>query len=593
MSKKFKQTFSSLLLYLLICSFALIVAAQKTKMTVERNDFKNLAGSAEEVAAMRLPNPATFGTRSKAAMIPIKSGENLQEIEIPVDSPDNFKLMLLTPNGKNLNLKVALPNEDFFDLRGDGFARRIEETETTYGLDGNQFPSEVFTFASIRQGILRVQIEQPKDTISSGETIGYLVASSESPFRLYSFINTYQTTIGREVGIIASLFDRKSNVEEGQPNSLIGNIRDSRVLLQTPKGENIELSMTERENGEFQANFVPQTAGRYKVQIISKGFTPDGEEFLRTAEHIFEVEATRAEFYSDAKASLIDDFRWRIDLPVMGLKTGKKVIAHAEVWGRGADGSEFPVAWFGGIALTEKSGKREVSVPLILDSRWLAQNNSAKSFVLKNVRLQNPDNSVVWGEAETISVANIFASDFAKSFGGTINDEMRQGVRPVKYSNDAAGGKLMLVHGYCSSDVWSAAASAGQFSNYVKFLDLNQNRSHDQFANLIKNFGAGLPSYGIVAHSQGGAASLHLYTYYWSGLDSATGTRLIQSVGTPYQGTALAGNLAILGQIFGAGCGSNNDMTYSGAAAWLANIPSWARAKVYFHTTSFTDVWWR
>ena len=38
---------------------------------------------------------------------------------------------------------------------------------------------------------------------------------------------------------------------------------------------------------------------------------------------------------------------------------------------------------------------------------------------------------------------------------------------------------------------------------------------------------------------QGGAASLHLYTYYWSGFDYATGNRLIQSVGTPYQGTAL------------------------------------------------------
>jgi hypothetical protein len=34
-------------------------------------------------------------------------------------------------------------------------------------------------------------------------------------------------------------------------------------------------------------------------------------------------------------------------------------------------------------------------------------------------------------------------------------------------------------------------------------------------------------------------------------------------------------------------------MTYSGAAAWLAGIPSWARAKVYYHTTSFEDVWYR
>lgn len=148
----------------------------------------------------------------------------------------------------------------------------------------------------------------------------------------------------------------------------------------------------------------------------------------------------------------------------------------------------------------------------------------------------------------------------------------------------------MLVHGYCSGDVWGSAA---QFTDYVKFLDPNQNRSHDQFARLIKNFGANLPSFGIVAHSQGGAAALHLYNFYWSGLDYATGTRLLQSVGTPYQGTALAGNLAALGSVFGAGCGTNYDLTYSGSAAWLANIASNSRAKVFYHTTSDVDLWWR
>jgi hypothetical protein len=233
-------------------------------------------------------------------------------------------------------------------------------------------------------------------------------------------------------------------------------------------------------------------------------------------------------------------------------------------------------------------------VSLTLDSRWLAQTGEAKSFFLKSVRLQSPDNSVVLGTAERLDLpGGVRATGLAKSFAGIITEEMRQGVRPAKNVNEAVGGKLMLVHGYCSGDAWGAAASAGQFTDYVKFLDLNRNRTHDQFAQLIRNFGSTLPSFGIVAHSQGGAASLHLYTYYWSGLDYATGTRLIQSVGTPYQGTALAGNLALLGQIFGAGCGANTDLTYAGAASWLANIPSWARAKVYYHTTSFSDVWWR
>ncbi|HOP23097.1 MAG TPA: conditioned medium factor, partial [Gammaproteobacteria bacterium] len=113
------------------------------------------------------------------------------------------------------------------------------------------------------------------------------------------------------------------------------------------------------------------------------------------------------------------------------------------------------------------------------------------------------------------------------------------------------------------------------------------------FAQRIRDFGAQFSSFGIVAHSQGGAASLHLYTYYWSGLDYSTGSRMIQSVGTPYQGTPLAGNLAALGDVFGVGCGTNSNLTTSGASSWLSGIPTWARNEVHYYTTSFETKWWR
>lgn len=595
MSEKFKQAGGLASLFLLIFySLSLTTAAQKINTAPGRNDFKNLAGSVEEIPSMRLPDPATLGTRSKSVMFPISSRESLQEIEIPVDSTENFKLMLLSPSGKSLNLQAALPKTDFFDLRGEGFARQVRRTDTTYGLDGNQFPAEVFSFDSLKPGIIRVQIEKPKNLFVAGETIGYLVASSDSPYRLYSYIDTLETSIGREIGIVSSLFNQNESSEDQPPAAFAGRILEARVLITAPNGERREIFVVERENAMLRTKFSPTTAGRYTAQIFTRGLTPEGAEIVRSSELAFEVAAARAELKTYVRASRLDDLRWRIDLPVSGLKTGEKVIAHAEIWGRDAEGSEFPVSWLGGMTRAESFTKRETMVSLTLDSRWLAQSSGAKTFILKNVRLQNPDNSVVLGTAENLPLPGVEATELAKSFAGIITDEMRQGVRPAKMTSDADGGKLMLVHGYCSGDAWGAAAAAGQFTNYVKFLDLNKNRTHDQFANLIRNFGASLPSFGIVAHSQGGAASLHLYTYYWSGLDYATGgTRLIQSVGTPYQGTALAGNLALLGQIFGAGCGSNYDMTYAGAAAWLANIPSWARAKIFYHTTSFSDVWWR
>ena len=159
---------------------------------------------------------------------------------------------------------------------------------------------------------------------------------------------------------------------------------------------------------------------------------------------------------------------------------------------------------------------------------------------------------------------------------------------PISYTS-GTGSKLLLVHGYCSDKAWSTS----NFTNSAEFQDYDQNRSHDDFARRIISFGSPYNSYGIVAHSQGGAAALHMYSRYWTGLDNATGGQLIQSVGTPYQGTALAGNLAALGDVFGIGCGVNTDLTYSGAANWLSTIPSWARSRVDYYTTSFTDKWWR
>jgi len=75
-------------------------------------------------------------------------------------------------------------------------------------------------------------------------------------------------------------------------------------------------------------------------------------------------------------------------------------------------------------------------------------------------------------------------------------------------------------------------------------------------------------------------------------MDVTNGGRVVQSVGSPYQGTSLAGFLADLGRIFGLGCGSNYDLSRAGAANWLAKIPMNARKDVYYYTTQYDDYWW-
>ena len=115
--------------------------------------------------------------------------------------------------------------------------------------------------------------------------------------------------------------------------------------------------------------------------------------------------------------------------------------------------------------------------------------------------------------------------------------------------------------------------------------------SHKRLAGFLTTVN-NIDSCGCIAHSQGGAACLHLYTYYWSCLDYGSDNRMIQSVWTPYQGTALARKLAAIGDVFGSGCGTNQDLTYSGASTWLSGVYSLARSEVHYFTTSFKDNWW-
>ncbi len=575
---------------LLSASLTIVAVAQKTDLNAR--DFKQLAGTAEEIPSMRLPNPADLGVKSKTAMLPVSAERGVQRYEIPIENTADFRLLLIAPTSEKWSVKIALPNEDFINLRGT-ISPNIEITKDFYGLGDERFPAEVFTIKDVAMGMLRVEINTNRTA-----TGGFLVAGSESTLRLYSYVNTLETIRGSSVGLVASIFD------DNDATIFAGRIREASASIETPTGEILRTPLFDdgghddrlAGDGIFGGAFVPTQAGKFVAQITVRGTNQDGAAFIRTGEHLIEVAANRVSFGGNALVKPVDDTRFQIDLAAHNLRAGQKVIAHAEVWGRDTNGIQKAIAWIGGMTLAEKSsGKNKTTLPLNLDARWLALSDAKSDYELRNIRVQDADSSVVLGTAAIIALPPIeLPENLSANYNGEITDEMRTGIRPrSNFEIDAPGGKLMLVHGYCSGDAWGAAANAGQFTNYVKFLDLNQNRSHDEFARRIRDFGASLPSFGIVAHSQGGAASLHLYTYYWSGLDYATGTRLIQSVGTPYQGTAIAGNLAALGSVFGAGCGANNDLTYSGAAAWLANIPSWARAKVSYHTTSFTDVWWR
>merc|ERR1712188_340109 len=122
---------------------------------------------------------------------------------------------------------------------------------------------------------------------------------------------------------------------------------------------------------------------------------------------------------------------------------------------------------------------------------------------------------------------------------------MLQGPKPawlrekaLRQKQNGESGKLMLVHGYCAAET---PYSVEDFSDSLVFQDFGKNRNCDEFAQQVMDFGHEVDSFGIIAHSQGGLASLHLHAFYWSELENANGNRLIQSLASPYQGVPLAG----------------------------------------------------
>jgi hypothetical protein len=570
----------TLLLVVLMLILPLLASA------APQESFKNLAGTAEEMDLMRLPAVETLGTRSGSAMIPIRFIKGKWTIDLPVEAAEQLKLTLLAPNSQAWQITVNSGGR-LINLRDN--ISMLDYRSGQVGLDGANYPAEVFSFDYTRAGNWHIEIAAPKGSFREGATAGYLVASGNSPYQIYTYLDTYRTLVGKPIGIATSVFDNSAKTVS--PLDAISSVVEiAEAELRLPDGTMQKLSLSADENGGLKGSFIPQIAGQYTAQVTVRGITPKGERFLRTSETVIDVLGDSVRLGKSSYTSLIDGTRMTVNIPTGGLTGGRKVIAYGEVWGRNDAGEEIPVAWISGMTVAE--GRRaQTSVPLILDGRWLTRVQAKGDFELRNVRLQDADYFVTLAETDKMSLTITALPEAAnQSFSSEITDEMRMGKRPFEEVSNAVGGKLMLVHGYCSG---GNPFPTSQFANNIVFSDPNKNRTHDQFANLIKNFGAAYPSFGIVAHSQGGAASLHLYTYYWSGLDAATGARLIQSVGTPYQGTALAGNLALLGQIFGAGCGSNSNMSYSGAASWLAGIPTWARAKVNYSTTSFTDVWYR
>ncbi|MBB3821101.1 hypothetical protein FHT03_000494 [Xanthomonas arboricola] len=557
---------------------------------------KLLAGPPEEFAQMRTPDPAESAILSKSALLPVElapAGNAARwQGTLPVEN-GHLRFMVLAGD-QAWDAAVAAPR--IAGARAAAVAPQLQAQRTLLGTAESGASGMRYAVESAQNGNWSLTLQSASPVAQRG----YVLMEGDARTQLASYPRDRQQLVGKSLTLNAMLSGsdaRGTTLLAGQA----GQIDDASLRVIDPQGAVHVLPMADdgahndgaAGDGVYGGSFQPGREGTWIAQVIVRGHDQAGQPFVRTSEHVMPVLDTSLRLLGNAlSARATDGTRLTLALPVAARGNAPSHYrVFGQVWGTDAKGKDVPVAWIGGM-LTPQQGQ----LPLSLDERWIARAGARAPFSLRGLRIEDPDHYIPLVQAGSLplQLPALRRASIARATGG-IDESMRMGPRPTALASaaamaqpQAAGSQLVLVHGYCSNGVWPQA----QFTNASTFLDAKQNRSNDQFAQRIAQFASQWSSFSTVAHSQGGMAALHLYTYYWSGLDNASGGRVMQSVGTPYQGTNLSGVLAAVGSWFGVGCGTNADMTYDGAKAWLAGIPADARAKVNYYTTSFAKTNW-
>ncbi|MEN1928717.1 choice-of-anchor X domain-containing protein [Luteimonas sp. MJ250] len=544
---------------------------------------KQLAGPPAEFEAMRAPDPAGAAILSRSALLPVVfDASGRAEVRLPLHD-GRLEAMLLAGGG---DWSPRLVSPAGVEMPAATLADAARASRLGGEHDGQA--GTVLRLDGLVRGdwTLRLQAQPGKDAR------GYVLLKGADGLELASHQAHRRQVVGEEMRILAMLA-ADDGISAPRLGHEAGRVQSAQLRILAPDGRESLRPMFDdgrhadgaARDGQLAGAFVPTSTGTWIAQVVVRGHDRMGASFVRTVEHALPVIAAGPRIAGEATAVAGAAGRLSVQLPLADAAPGRHYRVFAEVWGQGGKGAQLPVAWIGGMAEVVDG-----RVVLGLDERWIGRSGAGAPFELRELRIEDPDHFIPLATAARVPLSTPRLR-IHRAIAAHIDETMTMGPRPAAAGPGATatGSKLVLVHGYCSAGVWPQS----QFANSATFLDANQNRSHDQFAQRIRNFGAQWNSFGTVAHSQGGAASLHLYAYYWSGLDNASGARLMQSVGTPYQGTNLSGIIATIGNWFGAACGSNSNMTYSGASAWLAGVPTWARAKANYYTTAFrTTNWW-
>ena len=452
-----------------------------------------------------------------------------------------------------VNICTRLPDmiKALFTLEQSPINQCYDETTEVTINGGLPYPCRNFIFCNgTKLGTLMVQVSCDPNACPENNFEVFVDASfPNSTVKLVSKVVTTNPIIGKPVTIEAKLQSTSQLSANVNPPKIISAVM--RVLQDD--GSVITELMSVLLNNTVIGKYIPTFSDHQKSQIVDdldqtievilKFITAFGDEPIqqfRTVTHV--VYSALESILQHSKPSISKTYSHpvtnsemvKFTVPVRILKTHTRnnYRYFTEVWGTDVNGTEKAICWITGLTdiqldnSTEDNKYYNGHFDLDMNTNWMIITETLFPLHFRNFSIEETSGFVELVQNDRMEIDHdpwLFQWTASKRPEDVkITREIMEGYSPALYNSEqVTNSKLLLVHGYCSSD---DPFSTDEFTNYAVFRDYDQSRDTDEFAQLIDQYARSqdIDAYSIVAHSQGGMAALHLLTYYHSGLDLTT-----------------------------------------------------------------------
>ena len=521
-------------------SLCLLTAAQGD--VKDDGYFSKLAGPPSEFMDFKIPSPVTAAASSQAVGLPtahLTVTASHWSHPLPVDEAEILTIIILYHGPGIADVRVSA-KDPFGNLVNPSL-----EVDEDFGINDNKYPSKSIAFEKPAVGEWTVMLDL-LSTHSDLPVPVYTIASFYgSSYQVWGTVTDESLVTGEYVTVEAMIPVPTSmhSQDDLKLIPMLGSVKDAMLTITQPDGVEFSEQMSDAENdGLFQATFKALQSGAFNARVDVLGSGPSGQSFVRTLWYLFHVAdpvlsiAPQPAHAEMAYHKAMDTNVVYIFVPVHWDSTADNVFrGFAEVWGTSGKGDIVPVAWVSGLLpVKEKAGYNGTTnyfLQFDLDASWLDRAQAKPPLYLKNVTFDERASFITLAFAQSIKVVTSDRALMARQPRRSVMEithEMCNGYNPYRYlkQNSSETGKLVLVHGYC---VHENPFALEEFTDFEVFEDFDKNRGNDEFAQKIIEFvnGKGITRFSLYSHSQGGFASLHLYTYYQTGLSNSVSFSLV------------------------------------------------------------------